>query len=315
VSVTFLTPVAGAAAAGALLPVAGSVLGGRRVARVREVLRLPPLRADRVSAGLGASAVALLALAATQPALSRTASARVRTDAAVWVVLDVSRSMDASAAPDAPTRLDRARDAAVRIRAGLGGVPVGLAVMTDRVVPLLFPTGDEAVFTAAVHQAVRSEVPPPLELAPTATTFDSLGALGTQGYFTTAQRHRSVVVLTDAESEPFDPAAVAAGLGDASLLLVRFWSAAERVYDGTRPEAAYRPDPTSSALARQLADATGGRVVSAGGAAGAVRNELGSGRTAPAPGEPRRTPLAPWVALASALPLAALLRRRLLVAL
>lgn len=312
---TFLTPVAGAAAAGALLPVAGAVVGARRVATVRRVLRLPPVRPDRVSAALAAAAVLLLALAATQPALSRTASARVRTDAAVWVVLDVSRSMDASPAPDAPTRLDRAREAAIRIRAGLDGVPVGLAVMTDRVVPLLFPTGDEPVFAATVRQAVRSEVPPPLELAPTATTFDSLGALGTQGYFTGAQHHRAVVVLTDAESQPFDPAAVGAGLGEASLVLVRFWSAAERVYDGSRPEAAYRPDPASAALARQLAAATGGRVVSTGSAAGAVRRDLGSGPTAPAPGGRRLTPLAPWLALACAVPLAALLRRRLLAAL
>jgi hypothetical protein len=311
---TFLTPVAGAAAAGVLLPVAGAVLGDRPVARVRETLRLPPGRPDRLSAALAVAAVLLLALAATQPALSHTASARVRTDAAVWVVLDVSRSMDAAPAPDAPTRLDRARDAAIRIRAGLAGVPVGLAVMTDRVVPLLFPTGDQAVFVATVRRAVRSEVPPPLELAPTATTFDSLGALGTQGYFTSAQRHRAVVVLTDAESEPFDPAAVGASLGGASLVLVRFWSEAERVYDGSRPEAAYRPDPSSAALAQQLADATGGRVVSAGAAAGAVRGDLGPGRTAPAPAERRRTPLAPWIALASALPLAALLRRRLLAA-
>lgn len=314
-SLTFLTPVAGAVAAGALLPLAGAALGARRVAAVRRVLRLPPAPPDRLSAGLAAAAVALLALAATQPALSRTASARVRTDAAVWVVLDVSRSMDASRAPDAPTRLDRARDAAIRIRGGLGGVPVGLAVMTDRVVPLLFPTGDQAVFAATVRQAVRSEVPPPLELAPTATTFDSLAALGTQGWFTGAQRRRAVVVLTDAESQPFDPTAVGAGLGDASLVLVRFWSAAERVYDGSRPEAAYRPDPASAALAQQLAAATGGRVASAGAAAGAVRRSIGSGPTAPAPGERRRTPLAPWLALASALPLAALLRRRLLAAL
>jgi hypothetical protein len=312
---TFLTPVAGAAAAAALLPLAGAVLGHRRVTAVRRALRLAPGRPDRASAGLAAATVLLLALAATQPALSRTAATRVRTDAAVWFVLDVSRSMDAAPAPDAPTRLDRARTAAIRIRSGLGGVPVGLAVMTDRVVPLLFPTGDDAVFDAAVRQAVRSEIPPPLELAPTATTFDSLGALGTQGYFTVAQRKRAVVVLTDAESQPFDAAAVGSSLGDASLVLVRFWSASERVYDGGRAEAAYRPDPASAALAQQLAGGTGGRVASVGGAAAAVRRDLGSGRSAPAPGERRRTPLAPWVALSSALPLAALLRRRLLAVL
>jgi hypothetical protein len=312
---TFLTPLAGAAAAGALLPVGGAVLGFGRVRAVRRALGLPPGRPDRASGVLAAAAVLLLALAATQPALSRTAATRVRTDAAVWFVLDVSRSMDASAAPDAPTRLDRARDAAIRIRSGLAGVPAGLAVMTDRVVPLLFPTGDAAVFDATVRQAVKSEVPPPLELAPTATTFDALGALGTQGYFTDAQRKRAVVVLTDAESQPFDAAAVGSSLGDASLVLVRFWGASERVYDGDRAEAAYRPDPASAALAQQLADGTAGRVTSVGAAAGAVRRDLGSGRTAPAPGERRRTPLAPWVALASALPLAALLRRRLLAAL
>jgi hypothetical protein len=312
---TFLTPAAGAAAAAALLPVGGAVLGGRRVRRVRRALRLPPGRPDAASAALAAATVCLLALAATQPALSRTATARVRTDAGVFVVLDVSRSMDASPAPDAPTRLDRAREAAIAIRAGLPGVPVGVGVMTDRVVPLLFPTADQAVFDAVVRQAVHSEVPPPLELAPTATTFDSLGALGSQGWFTDAQQHRAVVVLTDGESQPFDAAAVGSGLGSASLVLVRFWSARDRVYDGAKAEAAYRPDPASAALVRQLAGGTGGRVATTGGAAGAVRRALGSGRTAPAPGERRRTPLAPWVALGALVPLAGLLRRELLAAL
>jgi hypothetical protein len=96
---------------------------------------------------------------------------------------------------------------------------------------------------------------------------------------------------------------------------VRFWSAADRVYDGSRPEAAYRPDPASAALAQQLADGTAGRVTSPGAAAGAIRHDLGSGPSAPVPGERRRTPLAPWVALASAVPLATLLKRRLLAAL
>jgi hypothetical protein len=316
-SLTFLTPVAGAVAVGALLPLVAAVAGGRRVERVGRALGLGAPPADRLGLALLAAVPLVLALAATQPALTRHPARHVRTDAAVFVVIDVSRSMLASASPGASTRLERARAAAIRIRGGLPDAPVGLATFTDRVVPLLFPTPDEAAFDSTVRTAVRSETPPPLELEPTATSFDALGALGTQGFFSDAQHHRVVVLLTDGESQPFDAATIGADLGEASLVVVRFWSAGERVYDGKQAEAAYRPDPASAGLVDELASATAGRAFEAGAlgaATAAARRDLGSGRSAPAAGGTRQTPLGPWVALVALLPLGLLASRRLLAA-
>ncbi len=317
-SLTLLTPAAGAVAVAAALPPAAAALGGRRVERIRQQLGLGGWRPDRVGLALLAALPLLLALAATQPTLTRQASRQVRDDAAVFVVVDVSRSMQASTSPTSSSRLDRARSAAIQIRNQLADVPVGLATFTDRVVPLLFPTGDASAFDSTVRSAIRSETPPPLELAPTATTFGALGALGSQGYFTDAQRHRVVIVLTDGESDSYDAATVAAELAGTKLIGVRFWNSRERVYDGATPEAAYRPDPASASLVTELASATGGQSFDSSRLSSVVRTarrDLGAGPSTPSAAGVRRQPLAPWIALGALLPLALLLRRRLLVSL
>jgi hypothetical protein len=317
-SLTFLTPLAGLAAVAALLPVAAAALGARRAARVRRVLRLSPAPGDRLGVGLLVAVPLVLALVATQPALARQSSRHVRADAAVFVVVDVSRSMLASAAPGAPTRLQRARSLAERIRSELPDAPVGLATMTDRVLPMLFPTGDVGAFDSTVQDALKAETPPPLEVAPTATTFDSLGSLGNQGFFPAAARHRVVVLLTDGESEPFDASTVAGELGDTSLIVVRLGGKGERVYVAGKAEAAYRPDPAAAALVAQLTAATGGRSFGPGRAsavAATVRQDFGTGPSRAVPDSVTRTPLGPWLAVAGLIPLGALLRRRLLAAL
>ena len=51
---------------------------------------------------------ALLAVAASQPALAHDSRQRVRTDAQALFVIDTSRSMAAATTPAAPTRLARA---------------------------------------------------------------------------------------------------------------------------------------------------------------------------------------------------------------
>ena len=106
---------------------------------------------------------------------SATTSAASATDAAAMVLVDVSRSMQAAAAPGAPTRLERARDLAVRVRDGLADVPVGLASMTDRTVPLLLPSADAAAFEQTARRALASESPPPREVNTVATTLDAIG--------------------------------------------------------------------------------------------------------------------------------------------
>jgi hypothetical protein len=314
-SLTFLTPLAGLAALAALATLAAALAGRARAERVRQALRLGGGGRDRLGVALALAVTLLLALAATQPAVARPERRSVRTDAAVYVVVDVSRSMLASHGASGATRLARARADAVRIRAGLPGVPVGLATLTDRVLPLLFPSADQAAFDSTVRAAIRVQEPPPLELQPNATAFTALSALGTEGFFTAAQRRRAVVLLTDGESQPFDAGAVAQALR-APVVVERIWDRADRISTGFRIDASYRPDPQSATLAADLASATGGRVASSPGAAAAeARRALGTGASRPLPSGVRRTPLAPWVALVAVAPLGLLLRRRLLASL
>lgn len=313
-SLTFLTPLAGLVALAALLPAAAFGAGAARVARVRRALHLPSEPVRRGLVPLLAAVPLLLGMAATQPALVHSAARRVRTDAAVFVVVDVTRSMLASSSPGGTTRLARAREDAIRIRDDLPGVEVGVATLTDQVVPLLLPVADETTFADVVDHAVRIESPPPLEVAPEATSFGALQGFGSQGFFSAAERRRVVVLLTDGESQPYDVEAVAGGLG-ASLVVVRYWRADERVYVDGQAEPAYRPDPASAAIVSELVSATGGRSLFGGqtaAAAAQVRRDLGAGPTRAVPGSSSRRLLAPWVGLCALVPLAVLVRRRLL---
>ena len=126
---------------------------------------------------------ALLALAASQPALRSTVGLRVRTDAQAIYVIDVSRSMLAAAAPNAATRFARAQAAAIAIRESLPELPSGIATFTDRVLPSLLPDADPAVFVATIRHALAVGEPPPENDSVVATSLGALGALGTQNYF------------------------------------------------------------------------------------------------------------------------------------
>jgi hypothetical protein len=316
-AVTFLSPAAGLVAVAVVLPVAALALAERRLAYARALLRL----AQPGAGGRGATIAALMAvpillgLAAAQPAVRTLQGARVRTDAETVFVLDISRSMLASPQPGGPTRLGRARRAALRLRSAIGDVPSGVATLTDRALPDLFPNGDPATFDSTV-QHVEIEQPPPQNVNATATTFAPLADVATHGYFSPSAQRRLIVLLTDGEARPFSAAAVAralrAGPG-ASLVLVRIGSGEERVYGPSgRPEV-YRPDPQSGAALDGLAAAAGGRVFAEndlGDAEAAMRSALGSGPSAPRGREPRTTPLAPYVAGAAVLPLLFVLRRR-----
>ena len=283
---------------------------------MRKALGLRPPGRDPAGPVLLAAVPLLLALAAMQPALTRDVTQRTRSDAAVFVVIDVTRSMLASASPDAPSRLQRAKTAAIALRGKVHDLPFGVATLTDRVVPLLFPTGSQAVFDTTVRRAVRVNGPPPLELAANATDFSALDNLATQSFFAPSTRHRIVVLLTDGESKPYDPGSLS-DLQGTPVIVLRFWHGNERVYDEGAPEPAYRPDPTSKAMAAELAAATGGRVFGEGNvaaAAAAVERAAGSGPTVAATTSTERTPVGGWIALASLVPLAFVFRRRLLVA-
>jgi len=324
---TFLTPLGGLAALAVLLPLGAAAHGRTRAAVLARALGLepPPRWSLGARSAAAAAAVLLLGLAATQPAISDETLVRTRTDVAVLFVLDTSRSMAASLTPTSPTRLARALKAAVALRAAIPEVPAGVATFTDRVLPDMLPVPDVAGFDAVLQRAVTIEDPPPATQAVIATSYAALDDIATGNYFEPRVTRRVIVLLTDGESNPFDPGALGRKLGVQEgyrFLAIRFWNANEAVFDANgRPEPGYHPDPTGRALLAQLAAALGGRSFEeseTGTAASYLRQIVGRGPTALARLVRGQRALAPYVAvLALALLLVGVLplrvvRRRIL---
>ena len=219
-------------------------------------------------------------------------------------VLDVSRSMAASARLRSATRLDRATAAARRLRAAVPNVAAGVASLTDRVLPDLFPVPDRSGFDQVVEQAISIENPPPQASAVRATSYDALRQIPGAGYFDPRARSRVVVVLTDGESTPVATGEVAAAFAahpGYHVLFVRIWRAGEAIYDADgRVESAYRPDPSGGAALDALASALGGHAYdegSLGGAEHELQHLVGHGPATNLPATVRtETPLAPFSA-------------------
>jgi hypothetical protein len=309
-SFLFLTPRAGVLMLLAAVPLAALVIGVRRVTRVRRLLGLPAPTAGRRRRHevTIAAVVALLTLAAMQPAIRTETPRRERTDAQAFIVIDVSRSMAARPAASGPTRLERAKRIALALAPQFGDVPVGLATLTDRVLPDLFPTSDRAAYDSAVS-ALTLESPPPREANTVATTFDALQQIATEGFFAPGVRKRAAIVVTDGESRPFDPRVVASTLAahGIKLGLVRVGSGADRVRrpDGT-PEANFRPDPQGARLS--IGRLAGAAQAPTGPGSGAVlARSLGPGPSSVIGLQPRTRTLAPLPALLALVPLALLL--------
>jgi hypothetical protein len=321
VTLIFLTPVGAAVAGAAVVPLAALVLHERRLRRLRDVLRLeqPSLR-GRVPSLLALAAVpALIGLALAQPVLRSTRAQFVRTDAQAFYVFDVSRSMLASSGSHDPTRLQRAASAALRMRTELGSIPAGVASMTDRVLPLVFPTADQEVFAATLAESLRIESPPPRGFDTVGTLFESLDALAGTSFFNPGVRHRLVIVLTDGESRPYYVPTLRdalAGKPRTDFLIIRFWRAGERIRTGDPGDSAYRPDPAGAQMVAQLVGITHGNAFDEGHLSSAIskaRELLGTGPLRQRGETLRVIALARWIALAALLPLAFVLWRRNLV--
>jgi hypothetical protein len=260
-------------------------------------------------------AEALLALAVMQPALRSRSSQPVRRDAAVFVVVDTSSSMQAAPGPRAPTRLTQAKSLAIAIGASIPGIPVGVATFTDRVLPNLFPTVDSAAFSSTVR-SLRIESPPPREQSRVATDFGPLAAVRRSDFFTPAQTRRALVLITDGESGPFDGSVLARSLSArpaVHVFVLRVGAGGDRLYrrDGT-PGGSYRADPRGARRQiGQLVSVTGGKqFATAADAASALRSFAGSGPSDRLASQPTTRSLADFVALASVLPLIVVLRNR-----
>jgi hypothetical protein len=318
VDVTFLTPFGALVALAVVVPL-GVLLGReRRARRIRASLSLDEPR--RLPAIATASAVAaiplLLGLAAAQPVLDLTRTRPERTDAEIFVVLDTSRSMLASASPEAPTRYERAKDAFRTFRDRFGDVPIGLASITDRTLPHVFPTTDARVLATALDRSMGIERPPPAFFYTThATTLGSLRVVPERNFFSPSARKRVLMVLTDGETREVGPLYARAFRRRPQIeaLFVRFWDSGERIYETGIAEAGYKPDERSAASIERAADAVGGRVFEEDAlddAVDAAREFLGEGPTAARPREGEKLALMPYATGLALLPLAVVLRRR-----
>jgi hypothetical protein len=243
----------------------------------------------------------------------------VRQDAEAFYIFDTSDSMNAASAAGSPTRLERALAAAQRVRLALPDVPAGVATITDRVLPNLFPTPSEQVFTAALAETIGIDRPPPKGLAQRATTFAALDTLVGTNFFAPGIKHRLAILFTDGETAPYFPGDLREELRQpptTSFVIIRFWRAGERIFREDGPDPGYRPDPSSAEATRELASVTGGRAFGEGGigaAIAAARAMLGRGALVEVEQGLRVITLARWFALAALVPLAFLLWRRNLV--
>jgi hypothetical protein len=319
VSLTILTPLGALLAVGLVVPLVALLRARRKASAVRSSLGVvePRRRALVLPLAALAAGAALLALAASQPVFEWTSDRRVRTDAEAFVVVDVSRSMLAQTSLDAPMRIERAKEVATRLRASLADVPVGVASLTDRVLPHLFPTSDHEVFQATLERSVGIERPPPRSsFATGATSLTALATLRGLRYFTPRSTSRLAIVLTDGESQPVANARLG-GLfrrkPAIEVVFVQFWDEDERVFNRGVPEPQYRPDPSARAVLDRLAASTKGAVFSErqlGSVTGAARELLGSGPTVVQGLRAGQVALAPYLAAAALLPFGLLLWRR-----
>ncbi len=317
----FLTPIGAVVAVAVIVPLAGLALHERRLRRLRAVLQLeqPPLRRRAPSLLALATIPALISLALTQPVLKSTRAQYVRTDAQTFYAFDISRSMLASSGSHSATRLQRAAQAALQLRTELGNVPGGVASMTDRVLPLLFPTPDQEVFAATLDESLRIESPPPRGFDTVGTLFESLDAFAGTNMFDPGITHRLVFLFTDGESRPYFVPTLRDALAAkprTDFVIIRFWNPGERIRAGGPGDGAYRPDPTSAAMVAQLVGITHGYAFDENrlsAAASTARKLLGSGPVLKRGETLHVISLARWIALSALIPLGFILWRRSLI--
>ena len=318
-SLTILTPLGALLVLGVVVPVVALRRIRRRAGETRTTLGLPQPRRRSLLLPLAGLAVGgvLLALAAAQPVFEWTHDRTVRTDAEAFVVLDVSRSMLAQDNLESPQRIQRAKSAAGELRQALPDIKVGVASLTDRVLPHLFPSADEKVFAATIDRSVAIERPPPRSSFVTgATSLNALASIRGLHYFSPTSKARVVIVLTDGESDPVANARLG-GLfrrdPAIDLVFVQFWGDDEKVYSRGAPEPQYKPNAGARGILDRLAASTRGAVYSENqiGAAGRKAREfLGSGPTAVQGEKAGKLVLAPYLALAALFPFGLLLWRR-----
>ena len=315
--VTFLTPGDAVFALAAAVPLAALVVTERRSRRIRDLLDLkaPSRRAIAQAALALVLLPALVAVAAAQPVVVRQQSVKERADAQAFVVIDTSDSMRASSGPLAPARIARAKKIALRLQHALGDVPVGIATMTDRVLPDLMPTTDPALFDRTLAQSVAINQPPPSQQYQhnRATNLQALVPVVNSHFFSEAAKRRLLVVLTDGEASR-DLQLYGLGMGrEMRPVFVHVWATGERIYLHGKPDPFYVADPGSTELLKRAADISNGKVFDENQVGPLVRwakHLVGQGSAKAHVNAYARIALAPWFALAGVFPLGFLFYRR-----
>lgn len=318
-SLTFVTPLGALIALVGLIPLAVLVVEDRRLGALCKKLGLrPPTWRPSVEVGVALIVlVAVLALALAQPVIGSHTTLKGRADAEAFFVFDVSRSMGARTA-NSPTRFDQARRDAKELRARLGNLPVGVASLTDRVLPHLFPSVSVNAFNATLDESLAVDRPT-MSLDYGESTGTKIGALAdlvNGNYFEATATKRVAIVFTDGETLKERLSTLPARFKDGNLhvFFFHYWSPDQRVYNAAgQIDPAYLPDPSSTPILDGLAQSTSSRVFEpgqVGQAAAAVRAVIGKGPTTARGRELNSFLLAPYVLLFAILPLGFLLFRR-----
>lgn len=315
--VSFLSPLDAVFVVAAVLPLAAYFLTERRSGQIRGLLglRAPGRRALAPLIGALVLLPALVAVAAAQPVVVRRQTVHERSDAQAFFILDTSLSMEASAGPRAATRLARAKRLAARLETRLADVPVGLAGMTDRVLPYLMPTTDPALFARTLAQSVGIDTPLPSQdyRRGRATNLQALVPVLNANFFSLGTKRKLIVVFTDGEA-PDQLQLLGLGIDrKISPVFVHVSAPGERIYRHGVPDPHYTTDATSGRVLSRAAEVTGGVVLDAsqfGKIASASRGIVGRGPETGHVSAYARIALAPWVALGGIFPLGFLLYRR-----
>lgn len=307
-TITFAAPLAALAGLAGAVPIAVAFLRERRAAGLRGELGLaaPPLRTLLARPAALACAFALLGLAAARPSVQMQQQRLVRTDAQLLVAIDNSRSMLASPAPHRSPRYRRALLFARRLRLALPRVETGVASLSNRLLPYLFPTADTVAFDEVLSGAYGIQRPPPaFDVDHWVTSFDVLAQAGTRRFFSPGVRRRLLVVLTDGETRPFEARRVLRSLRHHGVVpvVVRFWRRDERIFrpDGTAER--YRATQPNELRVLRAAGWQAYPESAFGAVVGAARRAVGTGPLAAAGVDRRQTPVAGALALAAAAPL------------
>ena len=243
-SLTLLTPLGALVIAAVVLPLAAIAEAARRLRATRAALGLRPPAPAATSCARGARRHVRPACACCDATGSVTRHRRaVRKDAQALFVLDTSRSMAAAAskhgADPARTREGRG-DNAPSVDPGRRGRRCDphrpRAARTCSRSPIV-PS-----FDATVRRSVGIEEPPPRSTSLRATTFSALGAIPSSGFFASSAKKRAIVVLTDGESNPFDPSALGRSLAGTGVVVVHIGNTGESVFGRSgRPETGVSP--------------------------------------------------------------------------